>query len=65
MIQSGWSRCWKLGVASYLVMGGALAELSLGIAWSGDSTLAQITPDTTLGTERSVVTPNVVIQRSS
>jgi filamentous hemagglutinin family protein len=48
-------------MVSYLVMGGALAELSLGIACSGDAALAQITPDATLGSERSVVIPNVVI----
>jgi filamentous hemagglutinin family protein len=45
---------WKLGPASSLAVGGAIARL-------GDCALAQITPDTTLGAESSVVTPNVVI----
>ena len=49
MIQSGRSRYWKLGMVSYLVMGGAISSL-------GDCALAQIIPDTTLGNENSTVT---------
>jgi len=40
---------WKLGLAGWLVVGGA-------IAFSGNCALAQITPDTTLGSENSTVT---------
>ena len=45
---------WKLGLASVLAVGGA-------IACSGDWVLAQISPDGTLGAESSVVTPNADI----
>ena len=44
----GWY--WHLGLASFLGMGGALASF-------GNSALAQITPDGTLGAESSIVTP--------
>ncbi|MGH2414885.1 MAG: filamentous hemagglutinin N-terminal domain-containing protein, partial [Microcystaceae cyanobacterium] len=47
-------RCWKWVLTSILAVG--------GVAISGDRTLAQITPDGTLGTESSVVTPNVTIK---
>lgn len=50
---------WKLGLASWLAVGYALAHgggLS-PIANSWDCALAQITPDGTLGAESSVVTP--------
>ena len=53
----GWY--WHLGVASLLAMGGVLA-LGGGlspIATSGNCALGQITPDSTLGAESSVVTP--------
>ncbi len=49
---------WKLGLASWLVIGGALA-LGGGlspIASSANCVLAQITPDGTLGSENSTVT---------
>jgi hypothetical protein len=50
MIQSGRSRCWKLSVASYLVMGGAITLTGcFAIASLGDCALAQIIPDITLG----------------
>lgn len=42
-------RSWKLGLASVLAIGYA-------IAFCGESVLAQITPDTTLGSENSTVT---------
>ncbi len=53
---------WRLKLAQFLAVGGAIA----GIAGLGDSlwdssasrALAQITPDTTLGANPSVVTPN-------
>ncbi|URD48509.1 filamentous hemagglutinin N-terminal domain-containing protein [Chroococcidiopsis sp. CCNUC1] len=41
--------CCRLGLASWLVISGA-------IAFSGNNTLAQLTPDTTLGSENSTVT---------
>ena len=44
---SGWY--WHLGLASFLGMSGAIADF-------GNSALAQITPDGTLGAESSVVT---------
>lgn len=46
---------WQLGLAGGLTLGGA-------IAFGANPTLAQITPDTTLGTEPSMLTPNVEIQ---
>jgi filamentous hemagglutinin family protein len=45
---------WKFGLASILAIGGAI--------FSADCAVAQITPDGTLGTEGSVVTPNVTIK---
>ena len=50
MTTSGKSGRWKLGLASCLVISGAI------IASCGESALAQITPDTTLGSENSTVT---------
>jgi large exoprotein involved in heme utilization and adhesion len=45
---------WGLGLAGVLVWGEA--------NFLGSQTLAQITPDSTLGTESSVVTPNVNVK---
>ena len=47
----GWY--WRLGLASLVVIGGAIAS-------SGDYAHAQVTPDGTLGAESSVVTPTNV-----
>ena len=47
----GWY--WRLGIASFVVMGGA-------IAFFGNCAIAQVTPDGTLGAESSVVTPTNV-----
>jgi filamentous hemagglutinin family protein len=55
MTQSWRSWDWRLGLTGFLVIGGA-------IACTCDRSLAQITPDATLGTERSVVTPNVNVK---
>jgi filamentous hemagglutinin family protein len=55
MTQSWRSWDWGLGLAGFLVIGGA-------IACTCDRALAQITPDATLGTERSVVRPNVNVK---
>ncbi len=52
MTQSGSLRCWKLGLASSLAIGGAIA--------SGNCSLTQPIPDSTLGVESSVVTPKVI-----
>jgi filamentous hemagglutinin family protein len=53
-IAASWQRrVWQLGVALALGLSGA-------IAFSRDSALAQITPDLTLGGERSRVAPRVV-----
>lgn len=57
MTQSWRSWGWKLAGTSWLAIGGA-------IAFSWDCTLAQITPDGTLGAENSVVTPlNPLVNR--
>jgi filamentous hemagglutinin family protein len=48
-------RSWNLGVALTLGISGA-------IAFSGNPATAQITPDKTLGAERSIVTPNLNIR---
>lgn len=48
----GWD--WGLGFAGFLLVGGAI--------FSGNSVLAQITPDATLGTQGSVVTPNAKVR---
>lgn len=45
--------CWNLGVAGCFLVGGVFAT---------ERTLAQVTPDSTLGLEPSIVTPNVLIQ---
>ncbi len=52
------TQSWKLSIASWLIIGGALA-LGGGLSpirSSGDRAFAQITPDTTLGSENSTVT---------
>src|SRR5919199_1551485 len=46
---------WQLGLAGFLAVGGGLALL-------GNRATAQITPDATLGVERSVVKPNANIR---
>ncbi|HEY9778844.1 MAG TPA: filamentous hemagglutinin N-terminal domain-containing protein [Leptolyngbyaceae cyanobacterium] len=51
MIQS-----WKLGLASWLVMSGAIASLSFANAFWVNCAYAQITADTTLGIENSTLT---------
>lgn len=64
MTTSGQRWYWKLGLTSFLVVTSGALTLDGGqapIATWGGRTLAQITPDTTLGSENSVVTPNVVI----
>jgi filamentous hemagglutinin family protein len=48
---------WQFGLVSTLAMGGVAA-------FSGNCAFAQITPDGTLGTERSIVKPNVKINGS-
>ncbi len=51
---SSWQdRGWRFGIVLALGISGAIAS-------SGNRTLAQITPDTSLGAESSVVTPNVI-----
>jgi filamentous hemagglutinin family protein len=52
-----WHRCLRL--AGCLAIAGALTELSFASAFSEKSALAQIVPDTTLGGENSIITPNV------
>ncbi len=52
MPQSKSSRFWNLKLLSSLVVGGAIAV-------SGNRTSAQITPDATLGAERSIVNLDV------
>ena len=51
MIQS-----WKLGLASWLVMSGAITSLSFANAFWANGAYAQITPDNTLANENSTVT---------
>ena len=52
---SWWRCCWQVGIGVTFGMSGAMALFTT-------PALAQITPDATLGTERSVVTPNVEIR---
>lgn len=54
MTQSGSGRYWKLSLALFLAVGGV-------ITFVRDCAFAQISPDTTLKAESSVVKPNVVI----
>jgi len=57
MIQSDRSRCWQLGVASYLVMSGVITLTGcFAIASFGDCAFAQITPDGTLPNNSRVTT---------
>jgi filamentous hemagglutinin family protein len=51
MIQNCKSYCWQLKLASYLAIGGVI------VSSLGNSVYAQITPDNTLGNERSVLVP--------
>ncbi len=70
MSASRWYRCWLSEIAlapqGVLRLRNALRSIALGIsgaiAVSGSPGLAQITPDPTLGTERSIVKPNVNVQ---
>lgn len=63
-----WHRCLRL--ARCLAIAGALTELSFAItltgcfaiAFSEKFALAQIAPDTTLGTENSIVTPSINVR---
>ena len=52
---------WKLRLASFIRIGGALAGVVVlsPIASCSARAFAQVTPDATLGDERSVVTPDV------
>jgi filamentous hemagglutinin family protein len=50
-----WRRCWQLGIAIALGIGSAISS-------SASCAFAQITPDTTLGSENSVVTPNTNVR---
>ncbi len=56
--------CWgcRLSVATILVYGSAIALPAAGIVITVNPSFAQITPDATLGTEASVVTPNAQIR---
>jgi large exoprotein involved in heme utilization and adhesion len=57
MIAKSWfDRCWPWKI------GGCVAILGTLCAMSSDRVNAQIVPDNTLGTESSVVTPDVNIQ---
>ena len=58
------STCWgcRLSVATILVHGSAIALPAAGIVITVNPSFAQITPDATLGTEASVVTPNAQIR---
>ena len=58
MAQRWDSYYWHLGIATWLAMGGAIST-------SGDCALAQITPDSTLGAESSVVTPTNIDGRTT
>ncbi len=54
----GENRFWQLGIAIVLGMSGAIAFSGS----TGNPAIAQISPDTTLGTENSVITPNVEVK---
>ncbi|MFP5275411.1 two-partner secretion domain-containing protein, partial [Coleofasciculus sp.] len=49
------TRNWTVKLAGLLAMGGTITVLE-------NPVLAQMTPDTTLGAENSIVTPNVEIK---
>ncbi|HBL13753.1 MAG TPA: hypothetical protein DD379_20630, partial [Cyanobacteria bacterium UBA11162] len=53
------------GSRQFPATGGAISLVGIlwAIGFSGNPTLAQIIPDSTLGTEGSVITPNVTIKR--
>ncbi len=51
-----WRPSWRLGIVLAFGIVGAI------IAYSCESSLAQITPDATLGTEGSVITPNTNVR---
>jgi filamentous hemagglutinin family protein len=55
--QKVWHR--RLRLAGCFAIAGALTELAFAIAGTSGLVLAQITPDTTLGAENSIVTPSV------
>ena len=51
---------WQFGIARVLAMSGGITLTGcFAIAFSEKSALAQIVPDSTLGAENSIVTPNV------
>ncbi|HEY9611394.1 S-layer family protein [Allocoleopsis sp.] len=52
-----WHRC--LSLARCFAIAGALTEVSLAIAFTEKSAIAQIVSDTTLGAQNSIVTPSV------
>jgi filamentous hemagglutinin family protein len=55
--------CWSILARLFLFAGGlAIPTVSYANTFPHTTTLAQITPDTTLGTEGSVITPNVNIK---
>ncbi|MEW6491698.1 MAG: filamentous hemagglutinin N-terminal domain-containing protein [Cyanobacteriota bacterium] len=62
-LPSAFCLIFKLGLIRVLEVGGAIALTGcLTVAFSGNPAVAQITPDATLGTESSVLTPNVNIR---
>lgn len=57
-------RCWQLGTALAFGIAGAIAPTNIVslTAFSGNRVLAQIKPDTTLGAEHSILTPNTNVR---
>jgi filamentous hemagglutinin family protein len=53
------NRCWSIRV---LIVGEAIAQCLLGLSLTSNPVLAQITPDNTLGEERSQVTRDVIVR---